>query len=68
MKPQTIRFGAVVRGLFLTLVCSSVAAAEDPAALWPNPDWPAAGPAEVGLDAAMLDEARTYAESAGGSG
>jgi CubicO group peptidase (beta-lactamase class C family) len=35
---------------------------------WPSPDWPVATPAEVGLNAARLDEARDYALSAGGSG
>lgn len=35
---------------------------------WPDPDWPTATPADVGLDAKQLQQAREYAESAGGSG
>ena len=65
---QTIRFGAAAMGLFLALAGNRAGAAEDSIIPWPTPDWPAAGPAEVGLDAAKLDAARTYAQSAGGSG
>ncbi len=54
---------AVVIGLALSLT----AAAQQPAGR-PSPDWPAATPADVGLDAARLDQARDYALSAGGSG
>ncbi|MBM4017628.1 MAG: serine hydrolase, partial [Planctomycetes bacterium] len=35
---------------------------------WPSPDWPAAAPAEVGLDAALLHQARDYALEGDGSG
>ena len=35
---------------------------------WPNPDWPRATPAEVGLDEAKLTQARDYALTTGGSG
>ena len=36
--------------------------------IWPSPNWPATEPADAGLDAAMLERARDYALSAGGSG
>jgi len=35
---------------------------------WPNPDWPRATPAEVGLDEAKLAQTRDYALTGGGSG
>ncbi|MBN1422468.1 MAG: serine hydrolase [Planctomycetes bacterium] len=38
------------------------------AAVWPEPDWPRAAPAEVGLDPARLAQAREYALRGEGSG
>lgn len=35
---------------------------------WPNPDWPRATPAELGLDEAKLSQARDYALTGDGSG
>ncbi|MHC1767309.1 MAG: serine hydrolase [Verrucomicrobiia bacterium] len=35
---------------------------------WPNPDWPRATPAEVGLDEGKLAQARDYALTGGGAG
>jgi hypothetical protein len=43
-----------------------LAAADD--ALWPTPDWTRAEPADVGLDARLLQQARDYALTGGGSG
>lgn len=53
------------------LVGASIAAGAARAAdeiPWPSPDWPSATPAEAGLDAGKLRDAREYAASAGGSG
>lgn len=36
--------------------------------IWPMPDWPLATPAEQGMDAAKLAQAREYALKGGGSG
>ncbi|HUG91954.1 MAG TPA: serine hydrolase, partial [Planctomycetaceae bacterium] len=47
---------------------SLAAPAQEPEARWPSPDWPTARPADVGLDAAKLQEARDYSLTAGGSG
>jgi CubicO group peptidase (beta-lactamase class C family) len=44
------------------------AAEPDELAVWPIPDWPLATPAEVGMDAAKLAQARKYALKGGGSG
>jgi CubicO group peptidase (beta-lactamase class C family) len=40
----------------------------EPEQVWPAADWPSATPAEVGMDAAKLAEARDYALRGGGSG
>ena len=40
----------------------------EPEQVWPAADWPGATPAEVGMDAAKLAEARNYALRGGGSG
>jgi CubicO group peptidase (beta-lactamase class C family) len=44
------------------------ALAQDEEIVWPSPEWPTAAPADVGLDAAKLEEAQQYALSAEGSG
>lgn len=36
--------------------------------VWPDPDWPCATPAEMGLDETKLNAARSYALSGAGSG
>jgi len=41
---------------------------KDPEPSWPNPDWPRATPAEVGMDEAPLALARDYALKGDGSG
>ncbi len=38
------------------------------AQVWPDAEWPAASPADVGMDAAKLAQARDYALTGGGSG
>ncbi|MFZ5831557.1 MAG: serine hydrolase domain-containing protein [Planctomycetota bacterium] len=58
-----------MRSALAVLIClfcfdSLVAAAET----WPMPDWPRATPAEVGLDEDLLQKAREYALTGGGSG
>lgn len=58
--------GPLIGGL--ALVLSLTAAAQQPPVTWPSPDWPDTAPAEVGLNAAGLEQARDYALSAGGSG
>lgn len=50
--------------LLLALLATQAAAAD----VWPMPKWPTAKPAEVGLDAARLAQAREYALSGGGAG
>jgi len=35
---------------------------------WPNPDWPTTTPEAAGIDRALLEQARAYALSGGGSG
>jgi len=52
----------------LVLIGALAALIQDQAAAWPSPEWPSAKPADVGLDAAQLEEARDYALSASGSG
>lgn len=37
-------------------------------AVWPSPEWQTATPAELGMDGALLDQARDYALTGGGSG
>jgi CubicO group peptidase (beta-lactamase class C family) len=57
------------RGLAAVVVLvTAVSRAAEPTDVWPSPDWPAADPADAGLDAARLADAKDYALSAGGSG
>ena len=49
------------------LLAATLAARADEAP-WPGPSWPRATPAEMGMDAARLREARDYALTGGGSG
>ena len=57
---------------FLILMWGLVAAVGRESAadenVWPAKDWMQADPEEVGLDAELLEQAREYAESGGGSG
>jgi len=46
------------------MICSVLEAAD----VWPTSGWQAATPAEMGMDQAKLDQARTYALTGGGSG
>ncbi len=50
------------------LLTATVAGAQEQPTTWPSPQWLSTQPAELGLDAEKLQEARQYAESAGGSG
>ena len=52
----------------VVVLTGALARAAEPTAVWPSPEWPSAEPAEVGLDADKLHQARDYALSAGGSG
>ena len=56
-----------LRALLLLVLCLPAvsAGAEE---VWPGRDWPAATPAQAGLDAKRLAEARDYALTGGGSG
>jgi len=57
------------RTVFSVVWIALIAAWHAPAAeAWPKAEWPAATPAEVGLDATKLAEAREYALTGGGSG
>lgn len=51
-------------GLFATCWITTASAQN----VWPDPGWPAAEPAAVGMDAAKLAAARDYALTGGGSG
>jgi CubicO group peptidase (beta-lactamase class C family) len=55
-------------GVLIVLGGMRTAYAQDGETSWPSPDWPSAEPADVGLNATKLKEARDYALSAGGSG
>ncbi|KPJ72040.1 MAG: hypothetical protein AMS14_08620 [Planctomycetes bacterium DG_20] len=55
-----------IRGCLAALLLAATAfAAEHP---WPMPDWPTADPADVGMDARLLQKARDYALTGSGSG
>jgi len=60
------------RAVFLTaltiLFCLVARYCDGAEALWPFPKWPAAKPADVGMDEAQLRLARDYALTGGGSG
>jgi CubicO group peptidase (beta-lactamase class C family) len=47
---------------------SAAVLVRDATQVWPTQGWPTATPAEMGMDAAKLDQARSYALGAGGSG
>lgn len=49
----------------LVVLLAGLARAEE---LWPMPDWPTATPDEVGMDLALLEEAKAYALTGDGSG
>ena len=56
---------AVRLGLATLLLAAAAFAAEHP---WPGDGWPAAKPADVGMDEALLRKARDYALTGSGSG
>jgi CubicO group peptidase (beta-lactamase class C family) len=56
---------AVRSGLATLLLAAAACAAEHP---WPGSDWPAAQPADVGMDETLLHKARDYALTGLGSG
>jgi CubicO group peptidase (beta-lactamase class C family) len=56
---------AIRAALVLAALASACGAAE---LAWPADEWPAAAPADAGLDAALLQQARDYALRGGGSG
>jgi len=49
----------------LVVLLAGAARAEE---LWPTPDWPTATPEQVGMDLALLEEAKAYALTGDGSG
>jgi len=53
-----------VAGIALSLTATG----QEPAAAWPSPAWPVVAPADVGLNGGLLEQAKAYALSAGGSG
>lgn len=53
-------------GVALLAAASGNAPASE--AVWPAPDWVVARPQDVGLDPALLEQAKTYALTGGGSG
>ncbi len=54
----------ILRGVTVLCFVSTIAAND----IWPANTWTKASPDEVGMDAALLDQARAYAETGGGSG
>lgn len=52
----------------VAFVATHTVGAESRELTWPSPEWPAAEPADRGMDATGIDEAERYALSAGGSG
>ncbi len=50
------------------IVCVTCRNAPGQSETWPMPNWPRAAPAEVGMDAARLEQAKDYALTGGGSG
>jgi CubicO group peptidase (beta-lactamase class C family) len=63
MSPPKITIIAVWLGL--TLVTWTCSAADAP---WPTTNWEQARPADVGMDEVLLEQARDYALTGGGSG
>lgn len=61
---KTAMFPSGLLTMFLAFVLSALLAAEE----FPGERWTTATPAEAGLDAAKLEEARHYALTGGGSG
>ncbi|HUU92676.1 MAG TPA: serine hydrolase, partial [Phycisphaerae bacterium] len=55
-----------IRACLVALTLAATARAAEPP--WPGDDWPAAKPADVGMDAALLEKARAYALTGAGSG
>jgi CubicO group peptidase (beta-lactamase class C family) len=53
---------------WLVLVLVAATGPTGPAEAWLMPRWERAGPAELGLDRARLEQARDYALTGGGSG
>ena len=54
--------------LLLAIASASWAAAAQDADVWPGSQWPAAAPEAVGMDSALLAQARDWALTGGGSG
>jgi CubicO group peptidase (beta-lactamase class C family) len=52
----------------LTLLLLSLLPLTSAAQTWPDPDWPTTSPEAAGIDGALLEQARDYALSGGGSG
>jgi CubicO group peptidase (beta-lactamase class C family) len=60
-------YGAGTMSLFLNLA-AAIAASGQGLCVWPGPSWPAATPAEAGMDAALLEGARDVAAASEGAG
>ncbi len=63
-RPQSIPSILSILSILLILPPTRTPAADS----WPSPEWKTAEPREMGMDAALLRQARDYALKAGGSG
>ncbi len=63
---EAMVYSIVCAGLVLVLGAAGGPAVRAPS--WPAAEWPSAAPQEMGLDPAMLEQAKAYALSGGGSG
>ncbi len=62
------RRARLVRGALLCLCLCHAAVAASAGVVWPDAEWARASPAELDMDAAVLERARAYALTGGGSG
>ncbi len=58
--------GGICVAVVMLLGAGSTAPGGEP--VWPAPDWATAAPQDVGLDPALLEQAKNYALTGGGSG
>ena len=65
MSPLSIASAAFLYAGILTVALANCASAAD---VWPMPEWQRTQPAEAGMDESMLQQARDYALTGGGSG
>ena len=59
---------STISRLFAVGLAAVVAATAAPAPTWPGESWPVTTPADAGMVAARLEQARDYAQQGGGSG